>query len=89
MGVLVDCFRENVESILAIKRMSRVELSERLGTSKSYVSQVLNGRHDPSMQVVEDFAKALRIRDPRHLLAQRTQHEWSGILTPKSKQSSK
>lgn len=87
MSKLVDCFRENVESILTIKRMTRVELSERLGTSKSYVSQVLNGRHDPSMQVVEEFSQALRIRDPRDLLAERTQHEWSGILSGGKKRS--
>lgn len=85
-SVMAENFRTNVNSILEVKDIQRVELAERLkivlgNCTKSYVTQVLNARHTPSLGVVEDFAKALRIKEPTDLLIKHGIRYWRDRLS--------
>ena len=82
---MAEHFRTNVVAVLEAKDIQRVELAERLkivigNCTKSYVSQVLNARHNPSLGVVEDFAEALMIKEPTDLLVKHTKSYWRDRL---------
>ena len=74
--MLVDNFRMNVIGLLKAKGMLRVDLAKLLGNDRSYITAVLNRKgYVPTLTVVEQFAKALRI-DPLDLLAKHPKDYW-------------
>lgn len=78
--MLVDDFRKNVEAILKVKRMRRTDLADRLNCTRAYVTQVLNGYHDPGLGVVQKWAKALRVDAYTLLSKKMTQEDWRKVL---------
>jgi transcriptional regulator with XRE-family HTH domain len=65
-NVLQNAFRENLRATLDEKDISQSDLAKRLGVTRSYISNILAGRHSPGLDVVERIADALEI-DP-HLM---------------------
>jgi len=63
-------FCKNVRDILDCREMSQDDLAARMKVSKSYVSQLLNGRAEPGFRTLERVAKALQV-DPSDLLAEK------------------
>lgn len=60
--VLLKKFRKNVIAILRERRMLRIDLADRLSIHKSNVTHILNGRQSLTIQVLEQWAKALRVK---------------------------
>lgn len=65
--VICDDFRANTNRQLERQGISRSELARRMKCSPSFVSQILNGDHEPGLRVVEKFADALGVK-PETLL---------------------
>lgn len=65
--VICEDFRLNVIRLLEKQGITRSQLARRIGCSPSFVSQILNGDHEPGLRVVEKFAAALGVR-PETLL---------------------
>lgn len=61
-NVICDDFRANVNATLAKQGISRSELASRMGVSAAYISQILNGDHEPGLRVVERIAEALGVQ---------------------------
>lgn len=57
--VICDDFRANVKVALADNGLSQSDLARRLNCTPGYISQLLSGRHDPGLRVVESIAHAL------------------------------
>lgn len=52
-------FFENLLRMLDQRRMTKLELSQRSGVSVSFVSEITNGKANPSLRVMESIADAL------------------------------
>jgi transcriptional regulator with XRE-family HTH domain len=65
--MLAENFIANVNAILERKRISRANFARQMEVTAGYVSNVLNGRHDPGLKVIESWAAALGV-DPTSLL---------------------
>lgn len=61
-SVLHDNFCNNVRAARLAREMTQLQLSEILGVSRPYVAEIEGGRHVPSLDVVERFAKALGVK---------------------------
>lgn len=64
---LYKAFCENVIERLRELNMTRSQLAEKMQVDKSYISIYLNGHRQPGFDVVEAFAKHLKI-EPSDLL---------------------
>jgi transcriptional regulator with XRE-family HTH domain len=60
-------FVENVRQRMADRGMNQADLAERLGVTKSYVSQILSGHRRPGLDTLETFA-AVFGADPADLI---------------------
>ena len=61
MKVLVENFIANVNDLLHRRGWSRAEFARRLGVTPGYVTQILNGHHEPGLRVVETWAATLGV----------------------------
>lgn len=68
--VLQDTFRAKVLAALDERGWSQSELARRMDVTRSMVSQYLNKRIQPGLDVVEKFATALEV-DPWNLVDDR------------------
>lgn len=50
---------EEIWKVLSLRGISKVELADRLGKSKGFVSQVLNGSRNMTLRTLADIAYAL------------------------------
>jgi transcriptional regulator with XRE-family HTH domain len=50
-----------IKTIRTLRGISQVDLSEKTGLSKSYLSKIENGQSIPSMEKLEKVASALKI----------------------------
>jgi transcriptional regulator with XRE-family HTH domain len=64
---LYKAFCENVAERLRELNMTRAQLAEQMDVDRSYVSIYLNGHRQPGFDVVEAFAKHLKV-EPSDLL---------------------
>ena len=58
---LYGIFRENVEHLLAAKKLNQSQLADRMGVTQSYVSQILTGYRNVGLEAVDKFATALGV----------------------------
>lgn len=49
----------NIDHILKIKKVSKVELAKRIGVSREYLYRILDG--NPTLETLEKVAKALNV----------------------------
>jgi len=63
--MIVDDFVANVNALLQSKGWSRAEFARRLGVTPGYVTQILNGHHEPGLRVVEAWAEVLGVKASR------------------------
>jgi transcriptional regulator with XRE-family HTH domain len=66
---LQERFRENVNHLLVEKCISRSELARMMNAKPQYVTDYLNGRISPGLNVIVRFADALGV-DPLSLLCE-------------------
>jgi transcriptional regulator with XRE-family HTH domain len=52
---------ENIKKLRIQKGMNQLELSSILGVDTAYISNVENGKKNPTIRTVENIAKALKI----------------------------
>jgi transcriptional regulator with XRE-family HTH domain len=52
---------DNIKQIRIERRLTQKELSEQMGISRSYLSDVENNRHNPSMKTVTSLAENLNV----------------------------
>lgn len=52
---------ETLRLLRVFHDMKQNELAERLGVSKSYVSEIENGNRTPSMEVIERYAATFKV----------------------------
>lgn len=50
----------NIDHILKIKKVSKVELAKRIGVSREYLYRILDG--NPTLETLEKVAKALNVQ---------------------------
>ena len=48
-----------LREVRKLKKMSQLELSRRIGVHKTYISQIENGIHNPSLKVTYAWCRAL------------------------------
>ena len=53
---------ELISELMQEKKVSRSELAERIGKSKSFVTQILRGQHNMTLRTLADLAWALDAR---------------------------
>lgn len=56
-----DNFRENVNTVLAAKKISQRELARRISSSHPYVFRILHGTVEPSVPQCEKIAEAISV----------------------------
>ena len=59
---LARAFRANVRGLMDEAGMTQSQLSEKLGVTPSFVSQMLSGHRDPGLDSLEQFAKVLGVK---------------------------
>ena len=59
MAEKTEAFRRNVREVLALKDMTQGELARRTGLSQAWLSEMLNGKANPSLLTCERIARAL------------------------------
>lgn len=52
---------ENLKVIRASKNITQSELAEKLGADKSFVSNIENGKTNPTLSTIASLAKALGV----------------------------
>jgi len=72
-------FFTNVRRLLNEKRMTKTELSDRSGISISFLSDLTNGKANPSLKVMQSIAKALN--KPLPLLLKSSELNEKEVLT--------
>jgi transcriptional regulator with XRE-family HTH domain len=65
--ILQNRFQARVKEELEKRDWSQSKLAESMGVGRAYVSNYLNGRSSPGLDVIERFAFALNV-DPTELL---------------------
>lgn len=65
---LARTFGANVRTRRKELGLSQEALADAVKLAPTYVGQIERGLRNPTLKVVERFAKALKIRDPVHLL---------------------
>lgn len=65
---LADALARNVRDLRRKHGWSQRELAEEAGISLRYLSAVESCSTNPTLDIVERLAKALRVEDPRKLL---------------------
>jgi transcriptional regulator with XRE-family HTH domain len=53
---------ENLKRIRTNKNITQTELAETLGVDKSFVSNIENGKTNPTLSTITNLAKALKIK---------------------------
>lgn len=68
--ILQERFAQRVREAMQLERINQSELAERMGVTRSLVSQYLSPTRpiSPGFDVVEKFAKALHLDDPAVLV---------------------
>lgn len=51
----------NLKSIRTAKNITQSELAELLGVDKSFVSNIENGKNNPTLSTIASLAKALKV----------------------------
>lgn len=59
--MVCDDFRNNVVTLLELNGMSRSDLARAMGVTPQFVTQLLNGSHDPGLAQVEKVANAIGV----------------------------
>ena len=54
-------FEQNVKRILSERGCTQSDLAHDLGMDRGNLSRMLKGRHSPSLSVVEDVARLLKV----------------------------
>lgn len=67
MPVLLQRFQDKVREAMSLRDINQSDLARDMGVGRMYVSRYLTGRNSPGFDVVEKFAKALRV-EPWELL---------------------
>lgn len=52
-----DTFRENVKHLMISEGITQKELADKIGISESYMSRIMSGCREPSLDVVFSIAK--------------------------------
>jgi transcriptional regulator with XRE-family HTH domain len=65
---LARTFGTNVRTRRKELGLSQEALADAVKLAPTYVGQIERGQRNPTLKVVEQFAKALRVRDPLELL---------------------
>lgn len=52
---------ENLKRIRTKKKITQTELAKTLGVDKSFVSNIENGKTNPTLSTIADLAKALEV----------------------------
>ena len=63
-----DLVRVNLKSEMAKQKISQSELSRRSGVRQATISEVLNGKMDPTLSVLQMLADALDVQPARFFL---------------------
>lgn len=58
---------ENLKKIRINKNITQTELAEKLGVDKSFVSNLENGKNNPTLSTITNIAQALEV-SPNELL---------------------
>ena len=61
MIVICDDFRLNVQDVLERRGWTRRRLATILGVTPARITHLLNGRHDPGLEIVGRVAAALEV----------------------------
>jgi transcriptional regulator with XRE-family HTH domain len=73
MKAISSIFAQNVRRYREIKGLTQAELSERVGISINFLSQIEGNKKFPSPQVVDSFIRALEL-EPQLLFI-----DWDGV----------
>lgn len=52
---------ENLKKIRTLKNVSQVEISNILGVDRSFISNIENGKNNPTLSTITNLAKALKV----------------------------
>lgn len=52
---------ENLKKIRTSKNITQTEFAEKLGVDKSFVSNIENGKTNPTLSTISNLAKALNV----------------------------
>ncbi len=58
---------ENIKNIRLDKEITQTELAETIGVDKSFISNIENGKTNPTLSTITSLAKALKV-SPDELL---------------------
>lgn len=58
---------ENIKNIRLYKKITQAELAETIGVDKSFISNIENGKTNPTLSTITSLAKALKV-SPNELL---------------------
>ena len=64
-----EIFLENILRLLKERQWERKELAARTGTSAANLSDIINGKGNPSLKTMEAIAKAFQVPLPAMLLS--------------------
>jgi transcriptional regulator with XRE-family HTH domain len=53
---------ENLKKIRTGKNITQTEFAEKLGVDKSFVSNIENGKNNPTLSTITNLAKALKVQ---------------------------
>jgi transcriptional regulator with XRE-family HTH domain len=69
--ILQERFAQRVREAMALEHINQTELAERMGVTRSLVSQYLSPTRpiSPGFDMVEKFARALQLEDPAALVS--------------------
>ena len=84
-GDLIMEVTETLCKLLDKEQISRKELADRLGKSKGFVSQLLNGGRNLTLRTVGDILHVLGYRVPLHRIKKKTETEKGKHRTAKRK----
>lgn len=52
---------ENLKKIRTSKNITQAELAEKLSVDKSFISNIENGKNNPTLSTITNLAKALKV----------------------------
>jgi len=53
---------DNLKKIRIKKDITQIEIARRLGVDRSFVSNIENGKNNPTLSTITNLAKALKIK---------------------------
>ena len=80
-------FAEDIWRLMEEQKVSRAELARRLGTSRAYVTKLLGGNANFTLQTMTKVAMALGATVHVHVADQRAVTRWIDELPPEEEQA--